>query len=193
MQIKDKRVLRKYFKKIRSTMTAEEKICSDIAVQKAFLESDIYRKSEIILAYVSSDIEVDTSLIINDALKSKIVLCPRCEKIGNIMHFYRIKDTESLEKGRFGISEPKSDCERYDDFLGAVCLVPALSYDKEGFRLGFGKGFYDRFLSDFGGVRVGLCYESCVCDKLIHDPHDQSVDILFTDKIIYDYKARKGS
>lgn len=174
-------------------MTAEDKARSDIAVQKAFLESDIYIKSKAILAYVSSEIEVDTSLIISDALKSKTVLCPRCEKSGNIMHFYRISDIECLETGRFGISEPRADCECCDDFRNAVCLVPALSYDKDGFRLGFGKGFYDRFLSDFSGVRIGLCYESCVCDKLIHDPHDQSVDILFTDKTIYDYKARKGS
>lgn len=174
-------------------MTAEDKARSDIAVQKAFLESDIYIKSKTILAYVSSEIEVDTSFIISDALKCKTVLCPRCEKIGNEMHFYGITDIECLETGRFGIFEPKADCERIDDFSGAVCLVPALSYDMDGFRLGFGKGFYDRFLADFIGVKVGLCYESCVCDKLIHDPYDQSVDILFTDKSIYDYKAKKGS
>ena len=75
------------------------------------------------LAYVSSDIEVSTAEIVRKALKSKIVLCPRCEKNGNIMYFYRINSTYDLKEGRFGIFEPDKSCEKYCVFDNALCIV----------------------------------------------------------------------
>ena len=102
----DKKALRKHFKEIRLSMSAEERKQADVAVQQAFLDSEEYKSCTTVLAYVSSDIEVSTAEIVREALKSKIVLCPRCEKNGNIMYFYRINSTYDLKEGRFGIFEP---------------------------------------------------------------------------------------
>ena len=99
----DKKALRKHFKEIRLSMSAEERKQADVAVQQAFLDSEEYKSCTTVLAYVSSDIEVSTAEIVRKALKSKIVLCPRCEKNGNIMYFYRINSTYDLKEGRFGI------------------------------------------------------------------------------------------
>ena len=75
---------------------SEERKQADVAVQQAFLDSEEYKSCTTVLAYVSSDIEVSTAEIVRKALKSKIVLCPRCEKNGNIMYFYRINSTYDL-------------------------------------------------------------------------------------------------
>ena len=109
----DKKALRKHFKEIRLSMSAEERKQADVAVQQAFLDSEEYKSCTTVLAYVSSDIEVSTAEIVRKALKSKIVLCPRCEKNGNIMYFYRINSTYDLKEGRFGIFEPDESCEKY--------------------------------------------------------------------------------
>lgn len=76
----DKKALRKHFKEIRLSMSAEERKKADVAVQQAFLDSEEYKNCTTVLAYVSSDIEVSTAEIVRKALSSKIVLCPRCEK-----------------------------------------------------------------------------------------------------------------
>lgn len=109
----DKKALRKHFKEIRLSMSAEERKQADVAVQQAFLDSEEYKSCTTVLAYVSSDIEVSTAEIVRKALKSKIVLCPRCEKNGNIMYFHRINSTYDLKEGRFGIFEPDESCEKY--------------------------------------------------------------------------------
>lgn len=181
----DKKILRKHFKDIRSGMSLNEREQADKAVQQALLSSREYKDCSMVLAYVSSDIEVSTAEIISEALKSKTVLCPRCEKSGNVMHFYKIESTDDLKEGRFGIFEPDENCELCSDLENAVCIVPALSYDKNGYRLGFGMGFYDRFLADFKGLKLGLCYENCLSESLVHDSYDIPVDKIFTDKDIY--------
>ena len=187
----DKKALRKHFKEIRLSMSAEERKQADVAVQQAFLDSEEYKSCTTVLAYVSSDIEVSTAEIVRKALKSKIVLCPRCEKNGNIMYFYRINSTYDLKEGRFGIFEPDESCEKYCVFDNALCIVPALSYDKDGYRLGFGMGFYDRFLADYNGMKLGLCYDNCMSESFYHDGYDISVDKVFTDKNIYTINTKE--
>lgn len=172
-------------------MSAEERKQADVAVQQAFLDSEEYKSCTTVLAYVSSDIEVSTAEIVREALKSKIVLCPRCEKNGNIMYFYRINSTYDLKEGRFGIFEPDESCEKYCVFDNALCIVPALSYDKDGYRLGFGMGFYDRFLADYNGMKLGLCYDNCMSESFCHDGYDISVGKVFTDKDIYTINTKE--
>jgi len=67
--------------------------------------------------------------------------------------------------------------------------VPGLSFDLQGYRLGFGKGYYDRFLSDFGGVTVGVCYGKCTVTELPRGAFDRAVDIVMTEK----FSNRTGS
>ena len=69
--------------------------------------------------------------------------------------------------------------------------MPALSYDKDGYRLGFGMGFYDRFLADYNGIKLGLCYDNCMSERFCHDGYDISVDKVFTDKNIYTINTKE--
>ncbi|SFB80848.1 5-formyltetrahydrofolate cyclo-ligase [Ruminococcus albus] len=184
-----KQELRKHFKALRLARDPEEKRSADRAVCNAFIESDVYKNSRDILIYVSGDMEIGTIDIIEKILgdinggADKRLLCPRCVSETNEMHFYRINSLDDLETGHFGILEPATECQRIDDYTHALCVVPALSFDTKGYRLGFGKGFYDRFLTDFKGVTVGLCCESCLTKgELPRDEHDVSVDWIITEK-----------
>ena len=184
-----KQQLRKQFKDIRLSQTPKEKSDIEQKVYRFFVESDDFDKFSDILVYVSSDIEIGTKKIMEHILcdirtgHKKRLLCPRCENGTNIMHFYRIDSLDNLETGSFGILEPKEHCELVDKFIDPVCIVPALSFDSKGYRLGFGKGFYDRFLADFNGITIGLCCESCMTDgELPRDEHDISVDHIVTER-----------
>ena len=97
------------------------------------------------------------------------------------MRFYIISSFDDLSAGAYGIFEPKEGCKEALFDSETLCIVPGLSFDKDGYRLGFGKGYYDRFLASFPGKTVGLCYEECVCEKTIRDKFDKSVSALITD------------
>ncbi|MDR1628906.1 MAG: 5-formyltetrahydrofolate cyclo-ligase, partial [Oscillospiraceae bacterium] len=136
---------------------------------------------------VSTAIEVDTHAIIREALeRGKTVAVPRCVDGTRDMDFFVIRSLHELEKGSFGVMEPNPEtCEKLPDYQRGLCIVPALAFDKEGFRLGYGKGYYDRFLSLFKGETLGLCYADCFSEKpLPHGKYDKRVSLVITENTI---------
>ena len=187
MQINEsKKLMRAKYKSIRTSISTDEKnkLCRKIS--QAFLVSNIYKNSDSVFIYVSSEIEVDTHLIISFCFADKKnVYVPRCIEGTSFMKFYEITSFEDLETGAYGILEPKNHCLPAEISCKGICVVPALAYDLNGYRLGFGKGYYDRFLCGFTGKKIGLCYESCICSSLPHDEYDIVVDMLISDERIY--------
>ncbi|MBQ6708443.1 MAG: 5-formyltetrahydrofolate cyclo-ligase [Clostridia bacterium] len=187
-----KKELREKCKKIRIGMTAEHKERLDRKIANKLLNMWIYREAETLFLYVSKDIEVDTFFIISESLKrGKRVAVPRCVEGTRNMDFYLINSLDDLEEGSFGVLEPKTQvCEKLTDFSKGLCIVPALAFDKLGYRLGYGKGYYDRFLSNFKATTVGICYNSCVQEKnLLHGKFDRRVKYLITESLILDTEA----
>lgn len=192
MQISDKKQLRAHFKQLRQSMGESEKQNNDNSIAERFFDSEYYKKCDELLVYVSFDIEVGTLDIIKRALNEKTVYCPRCVAGTNIMEFYRIVSFDDLSPGSYGILEPCCDDDPVESFGdNALCIVPGLSFDKNGYRLGFGKGYYDRFLSGFDGVSVGLCYENCLSEGLPTDKFDICVDHLITENSCFSFGLRK--
>lgn len=193
MRISDigsKNELRAHIKQLRLNTDTAERGAADRAIFSRVVAADEYKSCTKLLAYVSAPIEVDTSLIIAHAFGAgKEVYAPRCVEGTRLMEFCRIRSFDDLESGYFGILEPKDGCERLAGFdAKTVCIVPALAYDSQGYRLGYGKGFYDTFLSGFIGVKLGICYDSCTVSSVFRDSFDVPVDILITDKqnLIFD-------
>ncbi|MDO4945860.1 MAG: 5-formyltetrahydrofolate cyclo-ligase [Ruminococcus sp.] len=183
-KVMDKSALRKRFKSVRLSMSDDEKNACDKKIWNNVVGLPEYRACSDLLIYVSSNIEVSTREIMTSAFGEKNVLCPKCVSGTNKMYFYDISDFSRLERGAYGILEPDDSCEMRKVFENAVCIVPGLSYDGRGYRLGFGKGYYDRFLSDFDGIKIGLCYECCISEILPNDKYDIKADILVTEKQI---------
>lgn len=185
---KDKAYYRQEYRRIRELVKSEGK---DTSVFELISDWDIYKSADTVFIYYSIGSEVDTHKIIINALESKKkVALPKCmDKKGN-MNFYFIDDIEtSLISGCLNLCEPDvSICrEAYPDER-TLCIVPALAFDKYGNRLGYGGGYYDRFLADFKGKAVGLCYSECLSADLPFDKYDIKVQSVVTDKKIYEFK-----
>lgn len=179
----EKVMLRKHYKEMREKMTAEYKRSLDIEIASRFLCTREYMNAKTVLIYVSKADEVETRGIIYGAFANgKKVAVPKCEGKG-IMKFYLISSMNDLCEGFRNILEPDTDkCKLLTDFENSICVVPALSFDPEGYRLGFGGGYYDRFLENYKGVSAGLCYGSFVKWNLPREEHDIPVDLLVTDR-----------
>ncbi len=183
-----KNLIRENLKQLRNCLTIAEKQRLDTKIANRFLNLWQYRESGLILAYVSNSIEVDTKFIIEQALiQGKRVAVPKCVVGTRKLEYYLIDSLEALEKGSFGILEPcESKCEKLLNYSGGLVIVPALSFDKNGFRLGFGKGYYDRFLSNSELKTVGICYDCCLMDDLPKGKYDRNVNMVITEsKILY--------
>ena len=100
------------------------------------------------------------------------------------MVYHYVTDLDQLIPGKYGIMEPKEELPIYAPqlIMHAVCVLPAMVYDKEGYRLGYGKGYYDRFLSSFKGTKAGLIYSDFVIDKIPRGRFDLRSDIIITEK-----------
>lgn len=178
--------LRQKYRSLRQSMPQEIKDERDEAISQQVRRLWQYQNNAILLVYVSTAIEVDTFRIIRNALvDGKKVAVPRCVPDTRNMEFYYIDSTDDLSPGMFGVLEPAVNPERlYHECDGGLCIVPAFSYDWSGYRLGYGKGYYDRFLSRFEGNIVGICYSDCVQRSLPHGRYDRPVELLVTEKYL---------
>ena len=156
------------------------------AIQSRVLALPEYQRARRVLLYLSKGSEVDTWPLLDCALaQGKEVYAPRCLERPGEMAFYRVSSREDLQAGAFGLLEPiPGRCPPLERGQGDLCLVPGLAFDREGYRLGYGKGYYDRFLADFPGKTAGICYNCCMRNLLPHGRYDRAVDILVTEKYV---------
>ena len=101
------------------------------------------------------------------------------------MKYHIVTSLDQLSPDSYGIKEPSEELPVYDpenDTGSAICFVPGLVYDKAGYRVGYGKGFYDRFLSSFKGSSVGVVYSDFILPKVPRGRFDMKVDILLSEK-----------
>lgn len=152
------------------------------------LESPLYQSCRQLFCFVSLPQEPDTLPILRQALADGIVTAvPRCLP-GNQMAFYRLTPdcpiAAQLQPGSFGVWEPRETlplCQP-DPSLQPVCLVPGLAFDRKGGRLGYGGGYYDRFLAAFPFLRkIGYAPAWAVTEEVPAEPTDQSLDGIATE------------
>lgn len=185
MNIKEeKKALRRNFKMARLAMEQMQRQEMDDKILNRILQLWSYKEATTLFTYVSTEIEVDTRKLIRTALsQGKRVAVPYCIDHTCEMDFYYIHDFDDLIVRSFGVLEPKpGQCKKVQDLSNGLCIVPALAYDRSGYRLGYGKGYYDRFLNSFSGNTIGLIYTGFVVPKLPHGRFDQKVEILVSEK-----------
>lgn len=183
----EKTKLRNKAKQIRLDMGAEKKTAADIKICNRLTALWTFRQADSIFIYMSTPIEVDTLEIIKKAWSfGKTVAVPKCIDNTRDMEFFEITSFEELERGTFGVLEPDVNrCKKAVADSNTLCIVPALMIDEEGYRLGYGKGYYDRFLSKFPGRIIGICYAGCIAEKLPHGKFDKKLNMFITEKKIY--------
>ncbi len=185
-----KNKLRKKFKNLRKNIVNKE--FKDSNICNIFINSMLYKNSNQILCYYSTINEICTENVIRKALiDNKKLALPVCEDLSGNMTFYYINDLNDVSTGAFGIKEPiVSKCVQVTDLSDSVCVVPAFTFDSKGYRLGYGKGYYDRFLEKNSLISVGLCYNDFLSDSLPCDEFDKNVNYIITEDRIIDTERR---
>lgn len=144
-----------------------------------------FQDAKTIFCFVSTPEEIDTRPIIQYAWEQgKRVAVPRCLEKGQMQACIISKETD-LEEGKFGILEPKSGCEVLAPEQIDLIILPCLSCDRKGNRLGYGGGYYDRYLEHYDGVRVLICREKLMLDRVPKEPFDQKPHFLITEKGLF--------
>ena len=181
--LNDKKILRDSALRFRRSLLTEEKSKKDKIIFDKIISNEEFIRAESVLCYYSTKLEIDTINLIKYSLKNnKKVAIPLCLDKEGKMIFKYISSFNDTKDGLFNIKEPLDSCDTYINNDRSICLVPSLMVDKNNYRLGYGKGYYDRFLSEFNGFKCVLCYKENIVDTLpIYNGFDVKCDLLITD------------
>ena len=176
----DKKALRRAIGEKKRAMSIPEIEQASQRLTEKFLQTEFYRDCESVYAYLSYNQEVRTAALIRRAIQDgKRVAVPKV--YGDEMRFIWLDDPDQVAPGAYNIPEPIADAPVADDKT-ALVLMPGLAFDLEGHRLGYGGGFYDRFLAEETEHKlVALCYGFQLLDHLETEAHDIPVDLVIAD------------
>ena len=173
----DKKALRRQIREQKRAMTQAQIEEKSRLLTQQFLASQLYRQAKTIYGYLPYNQEVRTVPMLEQALKDgKQVAVPKV--YGDEMKFIYLTDLSRVEKGYAGIPEPVADGPVAEDPT-ALVLMPGLAFDPQGHRIGYGGGFYDKFLaSEPGHPTLALCYDFQMLPQLQTEEFDIPVDLV---------------
>ena len=176
----DKRVLRPAMKSVRDGLAVDYRASASDKIRQRTLELPEVSSAKAIFIYVSFRSEVLTHALIEHLLTAgKVVVVPRAGD-GNRMEAHQIHDLTALRPGRFGIPVPVGT-EAYQGSI-EVCIAPGLAFTVRGDRLGYGQGYYDRFLAAHPAMTtIALAFDAQVIEELPTDVTDRQMDIIVTE------------
>ena len=183
---KDK--LRSEYKEIRDAIPSGTQVLKSVAIWKYFFDLPEYEKAKTVMIYSDIKSEVKTNVFAERLFSDgKRVVYPYTDTEKGEIIPYAVDSSSRLAAGAFGILEPSLKYAQ-DGYIKEISkdeidlvIVPGLVFDMFGDRLGYGGGYYDRFLKDFKGVKAGVCYSECVCYSLPEEDTDIRMDMLITE------------
>ncbi|MDG5470807.1 5-formyltetrahydrofolate cyclo-ligase [Jeotgalibacillus sp. ET6] len=148
-------------------------------IQEKLYQTNVWKQSKSIGITISRFPEVDTYSIIRRAWEEgKMVSVPKCQRVDRSMSFYRIQSFTEVEPSFFGLLEPVNSLESIASSQIDLMIVPGLAYTKKGYRLGYGGGYYDRYLQNYKGATVSLCFDEQLIENVPVEPHDQPIELV---------------
>lgn len=170
--------------KKRRQLSVQECVGKSLRAQQRLLSAAEFGAASSLALYSPILNEVFTEEIFRQARQEKrLIAYPRVK--GSTLEFIEVESPQDLRPGAFGVMEPEGACQILVEGLDMV-VVPGVAFDRSGFRLGYGKGFYDRALHDAGPgtLRIGLCFELQLVDFLPAERHDVAMDMIITEERI---------
>ena len=159
--------------------TASAAICRHLTAQSA------YQNAAVVLAFVGTKLEIDTEALLRSVWADGKTLCvPRCRE-GHLMDLCAIRSYDDLESGAYGILEPKADCPLVPAQDIDFAVIPCVTFDRSGNRLGQGGGYYDRFLPQLTCPTFLVCREKLVVEHVPTQAHDCRCDYLVTENGVF--------
>lgn len=180
MKNQSKLQIRNCIKEIKKSMTEVEISEKSSKIQNLLMETEEFKAAMNIYIYINYNQEVVTTDIIEKSLElGKKVYVPKV--CGDVIRFYRITSvTDDLAPGAFGILEPTGECT--DESCEGLLIMPGLAFDKEFHRIGYGGGYYDKYLShQTAHIKIALAYEFQILESIPEDEFDVKVDIIITE------------
>ncbi|MBQ5673987.1 MAG: 5-formyltetrahydrofolate cyclo-ligase [Lachnospiraceae bacterium] len=182
---KQKRNLRKEYLSIRNGMSEDEILAMSHDIMESVVSSYDFLQAKHVLVYASYGSEVNTTGMIAYAfLLKKRVYCPKVIEEG-VMEFYEIHSLDDLKPGYKGIPEPTDGNQTpfvQTEGEKAIVLMPGVCFDEKGHRIGYGKGFYDQYLSKKDNmIKMALAYDNQIAENIPSGEMDISYDFLVTE------------
>lgn len=184
-----KQRLRKRVLAMRAGLDRDQVEAGGQAILAKVLALEAYRRAELVHSYVSSkENEVDTRALIGTCLaQGKRVAVPVVMPGTKTLSHALIDSLDQLVVGPWGLAQPDPAATTWLPAEARIDLVvvPGLAFDRRGQRIGWGGGYYDRFLAQVPAVKIGLCYDALVLDCIPGEPHDVPVDLVVAETAIY--------
>lgn len=184
-----KKQIRKDILEVRRSMDIDKKDTYDTLIEKSFFESSFYKEAKNIFIYISYDSEINTKRMINRAInEGKNIYVPRTEFDTKLMNAVKINDFSNLVESRYGILEPKKEEPFIDPNELDLIVVPGVAFDKNGGRIGYGAGYYDRYFKRINEknkariTKLALIYDFQLIDEVPTDEEDVLIDAVLTEK-----------
>lgn len=170
-----KKELRKEILYLRDNL--EDRYNKSISIKNKIMDLDVYKNSKVIALYSSMKSEVDTKDLIKESLSlGKSVLLPRIIN-KNKMIFIEINNDTEYERNSFGVLEPIGKEVSDIDLM----IIPGVAFDKFNNRLGYGRGYYDKYLKDKDIYKIGICFIEQMVDNIDVEDHDIKMNLIITD------------
>lgn len=184
----DKNELRRLLKALRKSLSVNQRAEYNEKIYQQVMKLPSYQKATWVYCYITTQSEVDCLPIIEQAFQDgKRVAVPKVDKDG--MEFYEINTLDECEEGTFHILEPVTNrLVRPEKNKKTLILVPGLAYDYKKNRMGYGKGYYDRYFHKYGErnfERVAIAYDLQVVKEVPSEPTDVRVDTIITEYKTY--------
>lgn len=181
----EKNLIRKQMKQLRADMTRTERFEKSMQIFEKLITVPEFKRADRIYTYVSMDNEIDTIMLIDYSLSiEKRVFVPRVS--GKDMEFYEISDISELSPGYMGIYEPDINGKEPDYSRTGFMCMPGLAFDRSYNRIGYGGGFYDRYLSVENKLyKAALAYEAQLLESIPAQDGDARPDMIVTEESIY--------
>ncbi|ASK63190.1 5-formyltetrahydrofolate cyclo-ligase [Virgibacillus phasianinus] len=180
----EKSKLRNQGIKYLKSLSKEEKISIEEKLTYELVNSDLWKQSSSIGVTISQGFEWDTRGIIETAWKeNKLVSVPKCDPVHKKLTFYHLHTYEQLEVVYYNLKEPNPDnSQAIDKNSIELLLVPGLLFNKHGYRIGFGGGYYDRFLADFPNSTASLVSDGQFEHEIPVEKYDLPVNYIVTEQ-----------
>lgn len=183
-----KKLLRKALKEKRNALDRDTCLTSDTVIFNNICTWDIYQNANVIFCFVSTKDEINTRPVLEDIIKKKKrVYVPKCTGEG-LMEVCEIHSFNDLIPGKYGILEPVDTCKKISPKQIDLSLIPCLSCSRDGRRLGYGGGYYDRYLKQAAGIRAVLCRTALMRNEIPVEEHDLPMDFVICEEGIINTK-----
>ena len=175
----DKKLLRQQLIKKRSELDGPTHQRLSSRIISHLKQQDFFQQANTIAVYLSYNNEVDTWQLIREMMPYKRICVPTVDN-SQTMHFVFLDDLKHLKKNKYGIYEPVSNLAVEKTDIDLI-IVPLVGFNDQNFRLGYGGGYYDRFLAQYSGKKIGIAFQLQRTEELIPETFDVPLDMIITE------------